>query len=40
MQVQIFAAQREVRGSTLVSEGGVDHYAHVLHQRKLLVVGG
>jgi site-specific DNA recombinase len=22
-----------------VSEGGLDHYAHVLHQRKLLVVG-
>jgi hypothetical protein len=22
-----------------VSEGGLDHYVHALHQRKLLVVG-
>jgi hypothetical protein len=26
-------------GVVSVSEGGLDHYAHVLHQRKLLVEG-
>ena len=26
-------------GKRSVSEGGLDHYAHALHQRKLLVVG-